>query len=206
LPPMRRIFLAGAAVLALAASPALANDFQDLRASEPAIDRAIGAMPSGAIIGTLTRISQAAEQGRRSEDQVVALVQRLQSQLRAGLPSLDIRDRLVMAQVVRAVAIDDLLRAQGGPGTVLVPCPPDLDEWGAECHPPVERALDEIAELLELSIREGFDRFAAGNPATAMAPVPPAPPGGMDAAAFGDWLDDVLDGPGIVTGAEQIDD
>ena len=204
---MRRMLIASAAVLALAVSPAFANDFQDLRSSEPAVDRAIGAMPSGGITGTLTRLAALAEHDGRqnSQAQMLAAIDRLETQLRAGLPSLDIRDRLVMAQVVRIIGIDGLLRAQGGPGTVLVPCPPDLDEWGTECHPPVERALDEIAELLEGSIREGFDTFAARNPTAAADPVPPSPAGGMDAAGFGDWLDDVLDGPGVATGAEHID-
>lgn len=207
---MRRTWLLGAAVLALIVSSAGAHDFAELRKREPAIDAAIAQMPSSGITGTLNRISAHVAQGlsgKQAEERMVATLKTLESQLRAGLPSLSLSDRLVIAQVIQLVAIEDLLVLQGGGGgVVLVPCPIDMHEWGTECHPPIERALDDIAELLEASIREGYDREAAADPSTALPPPPPAPHGGIGAANFGEWLEEVVDQASLAVPVESIDD
>lgn len=208
---MRRSWFVGAAVLALAASPAIANEFQDLRDREPAIDAAIASMPSSGITGTLNRISIQADQPNPSksfEDRMVKNVETLEAQLRDGLPYLSLAERLVLAQVVQIVVIDDLLVHQGGGGgIVLVPCPPD--EGGGvssdPCPPAVERALDVVAEQLEGSIREAFDSLAIENPDVVLPTPPAAPAGGIGAASFGGWLDEVLEDAAGVIGVESWD-
>lgn len=208
--PVRPAFLALAA-LALAASASAAT-FQEIRSSEPAVDRAITAMPSSGITGTLNRLSAQLQQphvgdlSEATQKRLSDTLQALETDLRNGLPSLSVRDRLVIAQVVEEVAFDGVLPLYSGRILVGGPCPSEYHDWHGQCHPEPWYVLDRIAELLEGSIREGFDRFEADNPSINVPDIPAAPAGGMDADAFDDWLDDVLSGPGLATGAESIDD
>jgi hypothetical protein len=193
------------ATLLLAAPTAFAHEFQDLRQREPRVDAALS--HGSGITGTLSQLSSLASRGARgrlAEQQALASLAKLESQLRQGLAPLDLADRLVVAQTVQIVVLDDFLRLYGASNPPAPPCPAGTSEWGAECHGPVELALDRIAELLELGIRQGFDRNAETDPAAPTAP--PAPTGGMDAASFDAWLDEALDDAAGVRGVEQIDD
>lgn len=212
---MRRLRLV-VALAAFVALPAFASPYADLRHAHPAIDDAVAAMPDSGLHGTLDRISAtlqhvsslppggAGELTPSEQRRLLDALRSLQRQLRSGLPSLGVADRLVIAQAVDVVAMRRVVELHDGIAPPS-PCPPD-SQWGAECHGPVQLEMDRIAALLEASVRDGFAQWSLDHPTDRPVDVPPAPAAGISSTNFGEWLDSVLAGSASLTGVETIDD
>ena len=212
---MRRARLAAAILASLAlAGSTVAADYSSLRSSHPEIDRAVSQLRSNGVHGDLSHLSSffdhqrvrtflaEAEEGEPPpalmQRQLGDALEQLTDSLDWSVDRLTLRDTLVLAQVIDLVAIQPAIEVRNDM-FVLGTCA----SFEHQC-PPIDAGLYGIPPVLEAAIRRDYAELAAADPQ-----LPDQLPGpfGVTAFAFGDWLKDVLEAPGIAgTGVESIDD
>lgn len=207
---MRRLAL-GAVLLFVVPAAFAVQPHEDLRASYPSVHQALSRMPDHGMGGTLNRISSLVEQRRIAglptgssaslpagfERRMTSALEQLERDLDRGLPSLQIGDRLIIAQVVNEVAFDRNLDLYSD---ILVPC-----NGALPCaNPESIQVLDRIADALAASIRQGLidweQRTGLRAPlARASAASDPS------AQSFRSWLQAVVVNSLYIPGVESID-
>ena len=212
------------AVAAIALSPSLfAASYQDLRARVPAVDEAVGALPSSSFHGVMHRIDSALSQPRvaalgpgeylsipeTSSNRLMSAFEDLERVLDGGLAATSVQERFVLAQAVEIVGMRRLTALYQGfpsPGGVIIVACSDEYRWGSECHSRAQKSADYVADLLERSIRDGFDQWALDHPGSGPFVLPDASRGAVSSTNLGDWLRDVAQSPaGRALGVESID-
>ena len=199
-------------LLAFGALPATAalKTYQELRASHPAVATIVASMPGSGLNAELTHVSTLLAQPRVAalppgassalpngfESGMAGTLDRLNDDLERGLPGLDVRQQLVLMQVLDLVAVARNLELHQDPWAPCDPTEPCANSA-------VIQQIDRLANLLATQFRIALSSWELRNDRTIAVSDAGSVVTSRDVH---EWVLGVVDSTSSVIGVESIDD